>query len=181
MGRGRGTLRTTSARYIRYAVLGGNKGRLNQPSYLPIVCINSIRRVRSCRKRRSVHSPTAMAEISSKYLKREDVMSRGKNLSPEIIDLAIAGVEAKIRELEAQRADLLGQRSGAAASSASSTSSAGRKSAGNRKGRKMSAAARRLLSEKLKARWAERKAAKSGKKAAAVSAKSAKAPLKKAE
>jgi hypothetical protein len=103
-------------------------------------------------------------------------MPRGKNLSPEIIDLAVAGIEAKIRELEAQRADLLGQGSGAATTSA--PAAAGRKSGGSRKGRKMSAAARRLLSEKLKARWAERKAAKSGKKAA-VSAKSAKASLKK--
>lgn len=89
-------------------------------------------------------------------------MPRQKSLSPEIIDLAIAGIDAKITELRQQREQLLAGRSSTAKSTSSSPTA--KQVRGRKKGGKMSAEARRLISEKLKARWAERKRASSGSK-----------------
>lgn len=100
-------------------------------------------------------------------------MPRRKSLSPEIIDLAIAGVDARIRELEEQRELLLKQRSGSATYSNQSSTTATSKR-GRKKGSRLSEEARRILSQKAKERWAKRKGLKSGKKAATASTKATK-------
>jgi hypothetical protein len=73
-------------------------------------------------------------------------MPRQKKLSPEIIDLVVAGIDAKIRELEDQRAALLSQRAGAPAAAAKRPST----QRGRRKGSRMSEEARQILSRKAR-------------------------------
>lgn len=103
-------------------------------------------------------------------------MPRQKSLSPEIIDLAIAGVDARIRELEEQKQLLLRQRSGSTASYTAQTSTSASGKRGRKKGSRLSEEARRILSQKAKERWAKRKGTKLGKKAnAAASTKASKA------
>jgi hypothetical protein len=108
-------------------------------------------------------------------------MPRQKSLTPDILDLAIAGIDAKISELKEQREQLLAGRGDTSQpASATSTSSAATATRGRgaKKGGKMSAAARRMISEKLKARWAERKRA--AQKDASAGAESAGAAQKRA-
>jgi hypothetical protein len=97
-------------------------------------------------------------------------MPRQSSLTPDILDLAVAGIDAKINELKQQREQLLAGRGGTSQAATTPPPAAAKRGRGFKKGGQMSAEARRMISEKLKARWAERKrAAKKaakGKKAA---------------
>jgi hypothetical protein len=88
-------------------------------------------------------------------------MPRQKSLTPDIIRFAVAGIDVKISELKEQREQLLAGRGDSLqpASTTSPASPAAKRGRGSRKDGKMTAEARRMISEKLKARWAERKRA----------------------
>jgi hypothetical protein len=92
---------------------------------------------------------------------------KGNTNQSELIKLAIAGIDAQIRELTEKRIELSGMASGATVAVAMPRVRKGKLAAvavaEPAKKRKVSAATRKKLKEAAKARWAKARSEKSGK------------------